>query len=41
MNFEVFVDHLTRVGILQDQIGDHEKIYSIFTDIEENDIRGA
>ena len=41
MNFEIFVEHLTRVGILQEQSDDQEKIGRIFLEIDENDIRGA
>lgn len=41
LNFEVFVEHLTHQGILQEQIGDHERIKSIFFEIDEADIRGA
>ena len=41
MDFEIFVEHLTRLGILQEQSGDQEKIGQIFFEIDENDIRGA
>ena len=41
MNFEIFVEHLTKLGILQETSGDSDKISQIFFDIDENDIRGA
>ena len=41
MNFEFFVGHLTELGILNENNGDHETIGQIFFEIDENDIRGA
>ena len=41
MNFEVFLEHLTQLGVLQEQNGDFERINQIFVEIDENDIRGA
>ena len=41
MNFEIFVEHLTKLGILQPQSGDQVRIGQIFFEIDESDIRSA
>ena len=41
MDFEAFTKHLATQGIIRQGNGDAERISQIFTDIDENDIRGA
>lgn len=41
MNFEIFVQYLTSLGIVQDENGELDRISQIFLEIDENDIRGA
>jgi len=41
MNFEIFVEYLIKLGILQAQGGDKERISQIFFEIDESDIRSA